>query len=145
MSEQNKGKSLRFDWAYHYVTVPLALIVFVWSIVYLVQALVQEDGQISLALLLFLFALCLLFVVSRIRPYATRTQDRIVRMEEQFRHYRLTGRTLDARIKLAQIIALRNAGDDEFPALCERAASEGLKPADIHAAIKDWRADTMRI
>ncbi|MBW7455373.1 ABC transporter permease, partial [Paenibacillus sepulcri] len=55
------------------------------------------------------------------------------------------GRTLDARIKLAQIIALRNAGDDEFPALCERAASEGLKPADIHAAIKDWRADTMRI
>jgi len=144
MDGQKQGKSLRFDWSYHYVTLPLAMIVFVWSIVYLVQAF-RDDGQISLALLLFLFALCLLFAVTRIRMYATKTQDRIVRMEEQFRHHRLTGRTLNPKLALSQIIALRNAGDDEFPALCERAAAENLKPAEIKAAIRNWRADTMRI
>ncbi|GGD90651.1 DUF6526 family protein [Paenibacillus nasutitermitis] len=144
MEGQNKGKTLRLDWSYHFVTLPLAMVVFIWSIVYLIQA-VRDESQVSLALLLLLFSLCLVFAVTRIRIYATKTQDRIVRMEEQFRHHRLTGRVLDPKLSLSQIIALRNAGDDEFPALCERAVAENLKPADIRAAIRNWRPDSMRI
>lgn len=141
MNKPKNGKSLRLDWGYHYVSVPLALIIFVWSIVYLVQ----EGGQTSVAWLLFLIALCLAFVVTKLRTYATKTQDRIIRMEEQFRHHRLTGKMLSPKLTPAQIIALRNAEDDEFPALCEKAATESLSPGQIRMAIQNWRPDTMRI
>ncbi len=66
-------------------------------------------------------------------------------MEEQFRHYRLTGQELSPMLKISQIIALRNSSDDEFPELCERAAAENLNSAEIRSNIKHWRSDTMRI
>jgi hypothetical protein len=40
---------------------------------------------------------------------------------------------------------LRYAGDDEFPALCERAATDGMSPITIRSAVMNWRPDTMRI
>ncbi|MNW04276.1 hypothetical protein D3C71_2003420 [compost metagenome] len=69
----------------------------------------------------------------------------MVRVEEQFRYFRLTGEALNSELELAQIIALRYAGDDEFPALCQRAVKEKLNPADIRSAIKNWREDKMRV
>jgi hypothetical protein len=141
MNKPSNGKSPRLDWGYHYVSVPLALIIFVWSIV----NLVQEGGRTSAAWLLLLIALCFVFVVTKLRTYATKTQDRIIRMEEQFRHHRLTGKMLNPKLTPAQIIALRNAEDEEFPALCEKAALENLSPEQIRRAIQNWRPDTMRI
>lgn len=143
----NKGKPkgfMRFDWYYHFVTMPLALIIFVWSGIYVVQVL-RDDGALTVPLLLFGLSLCLLFAITRIRIYATKNQDRVVRVEEQFRYFRLTGEALNPELELAQIIALRYAGDEEFPALCQRAVKEKLSPADIRSAIKNWREDTMRV
>lgn len=143
----NKGKPksfMRFDWPYHFVTMPLALIIFVWSGIYVVQVL-RDDGALTVPLLLFGLSLCLLFAITRIRIYATKNQDRVVRVEEQFRYFRLTGDVLNPELELAQIIALRYAGDEEFPALCQRAVKEKLSPADIRSAIKNWREDTMRV
>ncbi|HEY4430430.1 MAG TPA: DUF6526 family protein [Paenibacillus sp.] len=143
----NKGKPkgfMRFDWSYHFVTMPLALILFVWSAIYAVQE-IRDDGAITAPLLLFGLSLCLLFAITRIRIYATKNQDRVVRVEEQFRYFRLTGEALSSELELAQIIALRYAGDGEFPALCQRAVKEKLNPADIRSAIKNWREDKMRV
>lgn len=143
----NKGKPkgfMRFDWPFHFVTMPLALILFVWSAIYAVQE-IRDDGALTVQLLLFGMSLCLLFAITRIRIYATKNQDRVVRVEEQFRYFRLTGEALSPELEIAQIIALRYAGDDEFPALCQRAVKEKLNPANIRSAIKNWREDKMRV
>lgn len=144
MNKGNPKGFMRFDWPYHFVTMPLALVLFVWSAIYAVQE-IRDDGVLTVPLLLFGLSLCLLFAITRIRIYATKNQDRVVRVEEQFRYFRLTGEALSSELELAQIIALRYAGDDEFPALCQRAVKEKLIPADIRSAIKNWREDKMRV
>lgn len=142
--ESSKKFSMRFDWPYHFVTLPLLLIVLIASIVNLVRTVQQGEEALPAWTLLGL-VVCLGFAATRIRVYATKTQDRIVRAEESFRYYRLTGRELDRRLSVAQIIALRNAGDKEFPALCARTAEENWDTARIRSAIKEFRPDTMRI
>jgi len=144
MNKGNPKGFMRFDWPFHFVTMPLALILFVWSAIYAVQE-IRDDGALTVPLLLFGMSLCLLFAITRIRIYATKNQDRVVRVEEQFRYFRLTGEALNPELELSQIIALRYAGDDEFPALCQRAVKEKLNPADIRSAIKNWREDKMRV
>ncbi|WP_322923561.1 DUF6526 family protein [Paenibacillus campi] len=143
MAAPNK-KSIRFDWPYHFVALPLLLITLVLTISYWIDAL-RSGEHTLLAWLLLVLLLCLCFAIPRIRVYATKTQDRIVRMEEQFRYYRLTGQEIDPRLTREQIITLRNASDAEFPALCERAANEQLSGKQIHETIVNWRKDEMRI
>lgn len=79
------------------------------------------------------------------RLYGLQLQDRIIRLEEHYRHSQLTNIPLPATLTLAQIIALRFAPDDEFPALAKRAADENLSADAIKKSIKQWRADTQRI
>jgi hypothetical protein len=79
------------------------------------------------------------------RVFALKAQDRAIRAEENLRHFVLTGRLLDSRLAVQQIIGLRFASDAEFPALAERAAAEGMAQKDIKAAVKTWRADFYRV
>lgn len=144
MEKPPSGRSLKFHALYHFVTAPLAIVVLVWSIVHWVQAL-NRGENVSNATLFLLFSLCLAFTVTIVRRYATKTQDRIIRMEEQFRYYRLTGKELDPKLSVSQIIALRNAANSEFTELCERAAKENLTPDQIRSSIQQWRDDSMRI
>jgi hypothetical protein len=80
-----------------------------------------------------------------VRQFSVRNQDRIIRAEENFRSYRLTGKPLDARLSRSQVIALRFAGDDEFISLSQQAADENLTASQIKAAIQKWRADYHRV
>ena len=57
----------------------------------------------------------------------------------------MTGKLLDPRLTMRQIVGLRFASDGEFVALAARAAKEDLSPNDIKKAVKDWRADTYRV
>jgi hypothetical protein len=57
----------------------------------------------------------------------------------------MTGKLLDSRLTIRQIIGLRFAGDDEFVALARRAADENLSADDIKKAVKNWRADYYRV
>jgi len=86
---------------------------------------------------LMLFGFC--------RMYALKVQDRAIRAEENLRHFVLTGKLLDPRIGIRQVIALRFAPDEEFVALARRAAEEGLAPDAIKQAVKNWRADEYRV
>jgi hypothetical protein len=140
---QKRSRFRRFDWSYHFVTAPLSIVVLIFSIIELFRDPSHRD--MNLYWLLFILALSLVFAVARIRRYATKTQDRIIRLEENFRHYRLTGRTMDPRLSISQIIALRYAGDHEYAALCERAATERMSSTAILSAVTNWRPDTMRI
>lgn len=139
MPEQNYGNHTRFDPAHHFVGVPLAALNLIGAIVYLTR------GFSWPAVLLTVSSLLLILVLGNLRNYATKLQDRIVRTEENFRHYVLTGKPLDPRLAVGQIVALRFAGDDEFPGLCARAVQEHMKKDEIKRAIRSWRADLFRV
>jgi hypothetical protein len=46
---------------------------------------------------------------------------------------------------MGQIVALRFAPDDEFVALADKAATEGLSPKEIKQLIQRWKGDYRRI
>jgi hypothetical protein len=79
------------------------------------------------------------------RRFALVAQDRAIRAEENFRHYILTGKPLDSRLRMSQIIALRFASDDEFPLLAQKAVTENMSQKEIKQSIRNWRADLYRV
>ncbi len=139
MPEQSYRNHTRLDPAYHMVAVPLALINVIGALIYVI------GRHTALSALLLVSSLALLLGLVKLRMYATKLQDRVVRVEESFRHFTLTGKPLDPSLTLDQIIALRFASDGEFPDLCARAASEHLSKDAIKRAVTQWRADMHRV
>jgi hypothetical protein len=71
------------------------------------------------ALLICLVAVILSLVFFYMRQFPLRVQNRAIRAEENLRHFVLTGRLLDNRLRMGQIIALRFAPDEEFVLLAK--------------------------
>lgn len=141
---QNYANHRRFVPLFHGVTAVFVTLALVTSITALVKAWGHpgfpwvEAGLLSLILgtsLIYWYA----------RAFAATVQDRSIRAEENMRHYIMTGKLLDPRLTMAQIIALRFASDEEFLSLIDRAISENLSNDQIKQAIKNWRADNHRI
>ncbi len=57
----------------------------------------------------------------------------------------LNNKPMDSRLTLPQVIALRFASDEEFPALAQKAANEKLPAKEIKKQIKNWRGDYYRV
>ena len=80
--------------------------------------------------------------------YALMLQDRLLLLEMRFHYFARTGQRFDLQEKqlsVKQIAALRFASDEEFDALLKRTIDEKLSPDAIKRAIKNWRADYMRV
>jgi hypothetical protein len=94
-------------------------------------------------------AIALLLGLFTARSMSLRAQDRTIRFEERFRLERLLPTDLRGRIdelSPGQLIALRFAPDDEVPELTRRALAGELKrQGDIKRAIRNWRADHLRV
>ncbi|MDP4163592.1 MAG: DUF6526 family protein [Bacillota bacterium] len=144
MKEQSFKNHAKLDPAFHFVGSVIMLFTLIGSIVYLVRSIVQGEN-IFQSVLIFTGAIGLLLTFGLVRLYSLKVQDRIIRAEENFRIYRLTGKTLDDRLTLAQLIALRFAPDEEFPELYEKTVTEKLAPVEIKKAIKNWKADHLRV
>lgn len=142
MQEQNYKNHPRYVAGFHFVAFAALLAVLVGSIVNLVTS--SKDNLYSASLILAL-TLILGLVGFYARHFAKKAQDRAIRAEENFRHYLLTGKALDKRLALSQIIALRFASDEEFPTLAEKALAEGLSNKQIKQAVKRWKADHHRV
>lgn len=141
MQTQNLKNHGRLVAGYHYVTFLLLLLVLISSIVNLVHS---TPENVYSALLLLILTIATILVAFYARVFALKAQDRAIRAEENFRHFIATGKQLDSRLKISQIIALRFAGDDEFVALTKRAANENMTSKDIKAAIQNWKGDYNR-
>ena len=139
MQEQSYQKHTRLDPAYHMVAAPLSLLSVVGSAIYVIAR------HTTPSVIVLVLSVALLLAVLKVRTYATTLQDRVVRAEENFRHFVLTGKPLDPALSLGQIIALRFASDQEFPELCARAVRERLSKDAIKRAVTHWRADTHRV
>jgi len=105
---------------------------------------IGDHQRLYSAALVLVLTLCVLAVAVYARTFALKAQDRAIRAEESIRHFILTGKPLDSRLEPLQIVALRFASDDEFPALAARAAEHNLQPDDIKKQVKYWRQDTHR-
>lgn len=140
MKEQNFKNHAKFVIGFHVVTFGFIIAALFVAIVLCVHSGISHETGFYL---LTACSLGGLFVY--IRQFAVQNQDRIIRSEENFRCYRLTGKISDSRLSIRQIIALRFADDSEYAELSEKAISQNLSPNDIKGAIKMWRADHQRV
>lgn len=145
MSQQNYKNHIRFYPAHHFIFYPLLMISFAFAIYGY-----MEQWNVKLiwgAVLIILFFLGWLSFMLR-QHYAMINQNRIVRLEMRLRYFILTQQPFDSieqKLSLGQIAALRFAGNDEFLDLLERTIKENLDPTSIKKAIKNWVADDMRV
>jgi hypothetical protein len=129
---------------FHYVTLGILQLTFIGACVNLYQSWGDHTRFYSASLLVTLtFGTILAALYAR--SFALRAQDRAIRAEEQLRHYVMTGKLLDQRLSIRQIVGLRFASNEEFVALAQRAADQNLSPKDIKQAVRNWRADTYRV
>ncbi|MCR8849410.1 DUF6526 family protein [Rossellomorea sp. SC111] len=142
MKQQNYANHSKFDPVFHVGIALSALVTLILTITFFVKNVGEET---LLSFIVLLMVIMLILVGVRLRTYALQVQDRVIRTEENFRYYRLTGNELDSKLSLKQIIALRFAASEEFPALVERTMAENLTPNDIKKAVQNWRADHHRV
>jgi hypothetical protein len=144
MNTQNYQNHRRYVPMYHIVTFLLVNILVISSIYYTINEAVHGSSM-KPGLFLFLISLVLLFLFFFSRQFALKAQDRAIRAEENFRHYLLTGKPLDSRLTIRQIIGLRFASDEEYAALAIKAAESGMSEEDIKKSVKNWKGDYYRV
>jgi hypothetical protein len=144
MEEQSYSKHVKFVPMFHGVLFGILVLTFLGSLFNLYQSIGDHSRLYNASLITVIsFAMFLLFFHCRIFPL--KAQDRAIRAEENLRHFVLTGKRLDSRLTIKQIVGLRFASDAEFAALAQKAADEGLSQDAIKRAVKNWRADHDRL
>ena len=141
---QNYATHRRMYPIQHYVLAPIGIITFIISVFYTIEALSNQPFS-WLPVLVLSLAFQVLLVGFIARRNGLVAQDRAIRAEEQLRHYVLTNQRLDSRLSIHQIVALRFASDEQFPALASQAADQGMKTNEIKKAIRQWRPDHHRV
>jgi hypothetical protein len=141
---QNFSNHARVVPGFHGVLLPLIVLGLIGSCENLYLSLGDHERIYSASLIVVLEVVAL-FLFYFCRTFALRAQDRAIRAEENLRHFVLTGKLLDPRLGVLQIVALRFASDAEFAELAARAAEQNLPPVEIKKAIKDWRGDYYRV
>ncbi|KUP06293.1 hypothetical protein Q75_09140 [Bacillus coahuilensis p1.1.43] len=142
MKTQNYHNHTKIDPIFHGVIGGLALVTLGFSIGFAVNNL---EDSVVLSIFVLVVTITLILTGLNVRRYALMLQDRIIRQEESFRYFRLTGKELNKAVTLKQIIALRFASDEELPTLVDRAVNENVSADEIKKSIRNWRADHHRV
>lgn len=141
-SPQTLANHTRLDPAFHLFVLPVSIAAAIWMIVRLVG-----HPDLNRAALVVL-AIAGVVAALKIRLYALKAQDRIIRLEERLRLTKLLSDALCAQaaeLTEAQLIALRFASDGELVALVEQTLANRWKNREIKKAIATWRPDYFRI
>jgi hypothetical protein len=146
---QSFAHHTRWDPLFHFYILPIFVIALIMTIVHFFAHITHGDFRDHFhAFLLILLALAFLLLAFKVRLYALRVQDRVIRLEERLRLTQLLSEPLRSRIPeltVDQLCGLRFASDAEIPKLVERTLKENLKRADIKKAIQNWRPDYWRV
>lgn len=145
MKIQNYKNHAKYYPFHHFVITPLTLI-YLGFTVFKMDFNTSESTSLSIYMLLGAVILVLLPLLARI--YALKTQDRIILMEMRQRYFHLTGKPFTSKenqLKLAQIIALRFASDEELMDLMEKAITQKMSPKEIKQQVKNWQGDYRRV
>ncbi len=144
MENQNYANHRRIIPLFHVVTFFTIVLLIVGAVVNLCMSFGNHDRLYSASLILII-SIILIFFFFFFRGFALRAQDRAIRAEENLRHFVLTGKLLDKKLSIRQVIALRFASDEEFVELAGKVASSDMKPNEIKQAIKNWKGDYHRV
>ncbi|HML15717.1 MAG TPA: DUF6526 family protein [Bryobacteraceae bacterium] len=132
----------RLDPAFHMFLVPVGLImlgVVVWDAF-------RNFGWMTVGhVVVVLWAIVAMF---KIRLYALKVQDRVIRLEERLRMEKLLPDSLKPRIgdlTEPQMVALRFASDAELAGLVEKTLAGNLNQKQIKQSIQSWRPDYWRV
>jgi L-cystine uptake protein TcyP (sodium:dicarboxylate symporter family) len=145
VEEQSYAKHAKFVPLFHYVLIPLTVAALIGSLFNLYRAVQYDHNGMRTAVILVVLSFAAILTAFFARIFALKAQDRAIRGEENLRHFVLTGKLLDRRLSIKQIIGLRFASDAEFPDLARKAADENLPLDAIKKSVKSWRADTDRL
>jgi hypothetical protein len=142
-SPQSYENHTRWHAPFHFFLTPVLLTNVVVAVVQLVRDPNLDRGW----WLVVSAALMVLAGLVRLNPL--KAQDRIIRLEEHLRYYQLLPEELARRaasLTTAQTVALRFASDEELEGLVREVLEGRLtKPDEIKRAVKNWRADTLRV
>lgn len=144
MKEQNYSSHHRYVPGYHFLLLFLVLLVFICSVFFLVRSYMHGIERVS-STVVFICVLDIMLLYLYTRQFPIKAQDRAIRAEENLRHFVLTGKLLDSRLSMSQIVALRFASDGELAELANRAVAEGMSSDCIKKEIKTWKADNDRV
>jgi hypothetical protein len=139
---QNLTNYTRLDPPYHMFAVPVMGITLLVAIWYAIQ------NPSFFTVWLVIVAAAAIILTLKIRTYALKAQDRVIRLEERLRLATLLPESLRTRIgelSESQLIALRFACDAELPGLVEKTLSGSLSGAEIKKGVVTWRPDYWRI
>jgi hypothetical protein len=136
----------RFDPWYHFFALPVVAIAFLLALWTFTRSL---SGGVSVWTLWYVIVSAATVVLAlKVRTYALKAQDRIIRLEERLRLATLLDGPLKARIgelDERQLIGLRFVPDAEVPVLVKAALDEKLSGEEIKKRIQGWRPDTFRV
>jgi hypothetical protein len=139
---QTFANHTKFDPAFHFFVLPVLAI----NLIAAIYHLFRFPGLGSAWFLVL--SLALLALAGRTRAFATRLQDRVIRVEERLRLAAVLAEPLRSRIGEltdTQLVGLRFASDAELPALVQRTLDEKLSRSDIKKAVTSWRPDYSRV
>lgn len=141
---QNYQNHIRYYTPHHFVFYPVAVVLLGFAVY---EAVADAEHR-----LLWAFAGVLVLLVTWVslmlrQHYALTLQNRLVRLEMNYRYYVLTQQRLEktGHLSFGQIAALRFAPDEELQALVKRAVEEKLSPDDIKKSIRNWFPDDNRV
>ena len=144
MQEQSYAKHAKFVPMFHFVLFGIIALALIGSFVNLWQSLGDHERIYNASLITAIsVALVLLFAFTR--TFSMGVQDRAIRAEENLRHFASTGKLLDPRLTIKQIVGLRFASDAEFAELARKAAEGSMSQDEIKKSVKNWRADHDRV
>jgi hypothetical protein len=139
---QNLQNHARTDPPFHFVLVPIFLANLVVSIVFVcIHPCFYSAWFVVLSVAAIL-------ALTKMRMYAMKVQDRVIRLEERLRLQALAPAEWHAqiyRLSEDQLIGLRFAADDEAVELAKQALELNLGRKQIKQRIKSWRADYWRV
>src|SRR5512135_185638 len=126
---------------FHFVLSTMLTVYFVWTVWQLIKAPSAQRG-IDL-----MMALAFGIVFLYMRRFPNRVQDRVIRLEETLRLQRLAPDLArrSGEFSPGQLVALRFASDEEFPALARRVLDEKIEDkTQIKKLVRVWRPDYLR-
>jgi hypothetical protein len=141
-TQQDLKHHAKFDPAFHFVGFLAFFINLIVAVAYLI--LHPSFWSAWLAVL----SIAVFFPFFRVRMYALKVQDRVIRLEERLRLQALAPAEWHGNIQRLtedQLIGLRFASDEEVVALARQALEENLNRKQIKERIKVWRPDYWRV
>jgi hypothetical protein len=139
---QTSANHGQLDPLFHFVVLPIFIFWVIGATIHFIRYPSYISGSF------FVISVAALIAALKVRMYALKVQDRVIRLEERLRLNMLCSEPMRSRIPELnedQLIALRFASDAELPKLAERALAEKLSRAQIKQAIQIWRPDYWRV